>query len=323
MRFHSHSNIKITVWSTPEPGLALAVHDDGLSVIYPGRNFNRNGTFPAYTPCTAAAVALIFDYFSCPSACGTCTHCRHPTAGSAYLSSALTGRAGFGSRSGFCPATFAGIAQFIAVNLKAFFAAFCRFLKGDSQFITQIISGNRTLIPVHSGTHSAVEQLVKNISHAAHTAKIESSAEGVPSHTAHRIFKSELIISGPLIRIAEHLIGLVQFLKAFNCFFVVRMQIRMAFFCLLPICSLNFLFCGFFVHTEYFVIVALICQTASPLSQSKPVTFTGDGPLPKNKLCSYSYSTLPSAFTLPSSFVDPGCAPPFPMGLPSAFPACC
>ena len=157
----------------------------------------------------------------------------------------------------------AGLAVLVAVELEGLFAAVGGLLKGNFQLIPQVVALLGALAAGRSA-HAAAEQLVENIAHAAHAAKVEAPrpAEGIAIHAGS--VKAKLVVPGALVRVGQHLVGLVQLLEAGLGLLVVGVQVGVALLGLAAVGALDVLVGGVFVNAQHLVIVAFVCQCDSP-----------------------------------------------------------
>ena len=198
-------------------------------------------------------------------------------------------------------------------------AAEGRLLQGDGQVIAQVVARNRA---VALGTaHAAAEEAGEDVLEAAKTAATEATAEVAVTAAAEALgaVVAELVVLRALLRVGQHLIGLVDLLEAFLRFLVARVDIGMV---LLGEGAVRLFDRGvvrIFVYAQNLIIVSF--SHMSPFfsftiypSMARYGRRAGSHPAPsvyRRKLYSVnSASTVPSSLTF---------APPLALGSP----ACC
>ena len=85
------------------------------------------------------------------------------------------------------------------------------------------------------------------------------------STTAHAILKGSMpiaVIGGTLVRIAQSLVGLTEFLKFFLSLVVARVFVRMKFYRQLAVGTLQVLFADIAIDGEHLVVVPLFAHCA-------------------------------------------------------------
>ena len=163
--------------------------------------------------------------------------------------------AGAGLRAG----AVAGFAVFVAGELKGFFAAEGRFLKGNAQVVPQVVALHRRVPALgRAGPHAAAEQLVENIAHAAEAAEIKAARAAAEARLGP--VEAELVVARALFRVAQHLVGFVQLLEALLRLLVVGVQVGVAFLGQLAVRLFNVFGRGVLGNAHDLVVVSLCCH---------------------------------------------------------------
>ena len=151
------------------------------------------------------------------------------------LTGSAAGRTVLRLGSRLCPGSLADITDRITLELEFLPASKRRFLKGQLQIVLQVGTALRGILTPAAVSAEAAKAAAKQVSqNVVKTAKAAETA-AVTLTTTHGILEAELIISGPLLRIRQHLIRLIDLFKACLSLFVIRMQIRVTGLCRLSV----------------------------------------------------------------------------------------
>ena len=107
----------------------------------------------------------------------------------------------------------------------------------------------------------AVEALDAEKKAAAEAAK---AARSTAAHV--RLFKAKLIVPRTLLRIGEHLVGLVDLLEARFGFLVVRVKVRVAGLGCLAVSLLDLIVRGALSYAQHLIVIPFVCHSSHRLS---------------------------------------------------------
>ena len=161
----------------------------------------------------------------------------------------------------------ANIAVFVARKLEGFFAAERRLLERYAQLIAQIVALLRRVPALRRAAHAAAKEQVKDIAHTAHTAHAAKAAEvkaacaARAAKAAHvRAVMAVAVILRALLRVRQHLVGLVELLKARLSLLIVGVQVGVAFLGLGAVGLLNILGAGVLINAQHLIIITFCCH---------------------------------------------------------------
>ena len=134
--------------------------------------------------------------------------------------------------------------------------------KGDVHVQLDVLAGRIALDG--SPAAKAMKDGLEDVAHSAHPAETAETAE--PVHAAgatHARMLPLIIVSGALLLIREHLVGLVDLLELFRRERIVGMEIGMVHLDQLFIGRLDLFLGSVFLDAENFVIVFFFCHKST------------------------------------------------------------
>ncbi len=171
-------------------------------------------------------------------------------------------RTGLGRGSGRGARAAAGLAVLLARDLNGRLGAGVGLLERDLEIEAQIGAARR---PVPTPPATEAEEVAEDVGEIREDVGVEPRAgPGLARHAG----VPEPIVSGALLGIAEHRVGLGGLLEAFLRGVVARIAVRMVLEGEFPVCALDVLIARVARDTEHLVVVALTHACA---------TFTSDG----------------------------------------------
>lgn len=151
-------------------------------------------------------------------------------------------------------------------DIDLLLAAERRLFKGDVQAHAQVFTAARAAAlglaaaeaAAENVAEAAAENVTEDIAEAAEAAK--PGAAGAAGGRVKRRM-AELVILRALVGIGQHLVGLIDLLKALLAFLVARMQIRVVGFGQLAVGFFDLVLgCAFF-DAEHFIIISFFSHT--------------------------------------------------------------
>ena len=215
---HRHLNLQIPRRAAVDAGVALAADGDDLPVVNAAGYVDADGHRLAHLPASRAGGAGAFDNFALAVAAGAGGLGLNNPDGGALLPPLLAGavavRAGLDRRALFRPAASAVAAGAGQLHRHLLFAAFGRLFKRDN----------------HRGRHIAAAPGGVGIGAPAAAGPAEEGGENIPQIEIHPVEPgaavtaraeirvharmAKLVIPALLLRVGQHLVGLVDLLEA-------------------------------------------------------------------------------------------------------------
>ena len=154
----------------------------------------------------------------------------------------------------------AGRTVFNSGGTDLLFAAEGRLFKGQLQPGHDVLAPAGGVLAGAPGGRAAAEEVSENVSKVkTGTAKTAAeAAAGIGVKVGIHTGEAVGIVPGPLVGIGQDLIGLPYLLELLLGRLVAGVPVRMVFHCQLPVCFLNVIGAGAFVHAQHLIIVSFI-----------------------------------------------------------------
>ena len=183
----------------------------------------------------------------------------------ADLAAAAAFGAGFGACSGFCAGSVTIGTTFKTLNRNFFFTALCGLHKGELNTHLGVVSADRAVGVAgfcRTAKTKAAENIAENIIEIAEISVLILLISFVTALAAAigRIYScmAKLVIAGTFLFIGKDFIGFAYFLEFRFGGFIIRIKVRVIFFCHFAVGFFYFVVgCAFF-NAKDFVIIALI-----------------------------------------------------------------
>ena len=209
MRLRRNENVKIAGRTALGARLAFAAEPDSRSVLNTGRNIDGETALPCDTARTATGWTWVVDDLAASMAMRTSPFDRKKSLLRAHTSMAAAGRAvswfraWFGARTGTCLTNSqSGQSDGCGLSVKCLF-------ESNFHIVAEVRSTRGSPASAAApASHHIAEEIVENIGHG--------SSEPVASGPKTAMLESGMtiaVISRPLLRIGQDLIGFVQFLE--------------------------------------------------------------------------------------------------------------
>ena len=156
---------------------------------------------------------------------------------------------------------------------------------------------------------TAAEEVAENIAEIGRAALVKAAAAAA-AHARVKGRVTELVVLGPLLRIAQNGISFVDLLKSRLRLLVAGIRIRMILLREHPICLLQRRIVRVLRNPEHLIIIALLFCHRDPFSN-------GHARAELPRAVSFSYTSLKSPSTTPSSGLEP------PFSAPAEAWLCC
>ena len=245
-------------------GIALTRNAEGLAVVDAGRNIHVE-LVRALDPALAlAAGAGGLDQLASAAAGGAGGGGLHRHAHEALRGADLTGAAALGAGLGLCALGAAGAAALVAVfnpgNVQLLLGAEGRLLKGDLHLGDDVFAAGGAVCAAAAAGASAAEEVAEDVAQISEAAEAAEALKGIPGvgvEVGIDACEAVLVVSGPLIRVGQDLVGLVDLLE-----FILRVglvvDVRMVFRRELAEGPFDLVLSGVFFHAENLVVISLV-----------------------------------------------------------------
>ena len=248
-------------------GITFAVDSHLHAFSHTCRNLYRYDFFTIYNTFAAAGRTFVLDDFTFAATLGTyglsLHHAEDTLLGAGYASRTVTGRTGFYASVAFSSCSVAVTALHVFLEFEFLFYTGRDFLQVQFYLYPQVGAAELALTGLATAASKASESAVASEDVAEHGEDIvhrhalssessKSAGSGCSVHSG----MSELIVTGTLVRIAQHFISFGCFLEFFFRFFIPRILVRMILYCFFCVCFFYNIKGGCFVHLQNFVIVS-------------------------------------------------------------------
>ena len=255
--------------ATVRGGIAFARHGQLHPVGYTCRDIDGDNIFGSDDAFAVAVVAFVLD--DAPFAATVRTNAlglHLAQDGAAHLGDNACTMA---MRAGFVvvvagPRAAAGLAGNIFGHFNLFLAAFVYFFESKLHLDSQVCaSRGGTMSALLSATESresrevaaATEEVAKDAPELredvvhAHSSALETAGAAIHSG------KAKLVVTGLLVGVAQHVVGLGSLLELLLSLFVTRVAIRVVLQGQLAVGLLQLFWRGIFAHAQHFIVVSL------------------------------------------------------------------
>lgn len=275
--------MKVSGRAAVAAGISFAADIQDLFIIDACGNRDLQRLFTAYLAFAIAGLTGGIDHFSRAMAAVTGLGGLHHAEGRAladtHLACAVTVGAGFGRGSRRRAGTVTVLTVFDLLIGNGFRTALCRFFKGNSHIGLHIASPARSvgIGPAGASAEAAPKEAIENIREIK-TALEGARASGSAAEIGVYARMAELVVSGALVTVGQHLIGLVGLLEFDLCLLIPRVQIRVIFFCEGSVRFLDLILRGAFLDSQHLIIIPFFRQALSSLFSGKAVQNRADSP---------------------------------------------
>ena len=258
-----HHHDEVAAGTAVGAGVALAPEGEGVAGVGAGGNLDGNLLGPTDGAATPAGLAGLVDDLALAGAAlaglGGAHHAQHGALLDPDVAGAPAVGADFRSGAGLAAGAVAVGAGLHPVDIEFLFAAEGGLLETEDQPGAQVFSGNGGVgvaLTAGAAAETTAEEGGEDV------AQVEvlkpAAAEAAGPEVGVYAGVAVLVVPGALIRVGEHLVGLVDLLKLGLRLGVTGVEVRVIFLGQLTVGLFDLFVRGRAVHAQYLVVIAFI-----------------------------------------------------------------